>query len=55
MALTSITEEKGRATMAFAAMNKIITLSGARPMYNHCHKPGHEIDACFQLHGYPEW
>lgn len=21
----------------------------------HCHKSGHEVDSCFQLHGFPEW
>lgn len=25
------------------------------PACSYCHKPGHSIDTCYKLHGYPEW
>lgn len=40
---------KGRAVMKKTKEEK------ARMVCEHCQVPGHEMNDCFKLHGYPDW
>lgn len=51
----AIVEEKAGASVAFVVVKPGASNQGAKMIFRHCHKSGHDMESCFQLVGYPDW
>lgn len=53
---TKAIEEKWGTTMAFATVDKTAAATpSSGTICSYFQKPGHDITACYRLHGYPDW